>query len=463
MQYRIKYVYKSSRDKGYEIMDCYGPYRIYAMQQEQCELQGDTSEKRKAPRFPKDEYIAQANSTSVQKNKKIRSQRPQEQKEDNPELFDMEKYHIIGAGWVEKEGESSLSDAEVDGVEQYLIGTEMANFLNFDIDRFMYGGHRLRWEYDEEFEMDKLVGWEKTPGHNLDDMSVRVEVSLAMVHGGGGDHLTEDIPFFIRMFGCKFIDTENWCYNMEEVEAIKVLQDRLRVFCEKVFFPSDSEDKRTNLERYCDNIAPLEKKELRKKIPKDWFTTDNLEQALAVECYAMIKGNVNFFRCSNCGLYTVANDNRARLCTRLIYDGNRFNEETKYFENYYYQCNKEQYNRVSRDNMTGNLISSITLHERKRLYNHISGHNRKLWDIQNELIMEFDKVVRKHEYQYISKVEQTDDSKEILEYANEYLQIIIDRMNETIKALLKSGAREEYLFTRKKNKAVVATTGKIYG
>lgn len=157
--------------------------------------------------------------------------------------------------------------------------------------------------------------------HNLDDLAKRPYISAIMIHGSMEEKETERIPFFLRMFGCKFINTETWKYDMQEVEYIKVLQEKFKEFCEKVFFPEYDGDKRTNFERYCEKIDNIEKKELRKRVPKEWISPSTLEQALFYECYAMIKGNVNFYKCENCGLYSVGNDNRSRLCSRRIYDG----------------------------------------------------------------------------------------------------------------------------------------------
>lgn len=467
MQYRIKYVYKDSRDKGYEIPDYYGPYKIYGIQQEQ--ISTEVYKEVPIPDFPQEEYKGQANPWGRQKRRQIQlqCQEPENCKvsEEQESILQSYEYALTGAGWLEKEySKFDYDEDEPQQVGRYLIGTEMANFLNFDVDRFINGGCRLKWQYDDELLQDTLVGWDRTSGHNLNDILTRQEVSLSMIHGGGGDHLSEEIPFFIRMYGCKFINTNTWTYDMEEVNLIKSLQQRLEVFCKKVFIPEDNKDKRTNYERYCVNVENLERKELRKRIPKDWCTPPNLEQALAIECYAMIKGNVNLFRCENCGLYTVSNDNRTRVCNRLIYDGNKFNEESGSFEEYYYPCSTAYHNKITRENAMDNLIKAITLSEKKRLYNHFNTYLHKFdYDRQGKLLMEFENIIIKNEGEYVTKIMSISNPDEMIKYGNEYLQLIIHSMNNAINKVLGDKVDDIYLFFRKKNKKVVDIKGKIYG
>lgn len=464
MNYRIKYIYKGTRDKGQEIMDYYGTYQIYELIQEDTIKDNTEYTEYLNQSTVSRTYEAQFNPTNKLARKAVREDSIHKKVEVyEAEPFQTDKFKITGAEWKEKYEPvfDYENNPQAELLDKKIIGTELANFLNFDIDRFMYGGHSILWNYDELNERDIIVGWKKEEGHNLNDLSVREEVSSYMIHGNREDNETENIPFFIRMFGCKFIDTNQWIYNMEEVEKIKALQERIRKFCEKVFFPADSQDKRTNFERYCEQIDTIDKKELRKRVPKDWFVPSSLEQALAYECYAMVKGNVNFFQCENCGLYTVANDNRSRLCDRLYYDGTVYDVDTDAFHEYWYVCKEEQYLKTLRDKISGNLIKSITEYEKKRLYNHIDFHLR-LQKIKEKLIIGFGNIVFENEEQYIIRLSVEKDEKAVLQIANEYLKLIGDRMNELLSESLGSAMKEKYLFTRKKNVLIKSVSGNIF-
>ena len=248
----------------------------------------------------------------------------------------VDNYPLTEAVWIETEMPQAEYNLEED--EFPLVGTELANFLNFDIDCFMNGGYRLLWEAGEEGRGSHIVGWKKTEGFDLSKPWVRPTVNSFTVidNDDSDDGLHDSIPFFIRMFGCRFINKEKWEYDLEEVQKIKDLQERLKVFCGKVFFPKDKNDKRSNFVRYCQEIKEISKKELQSMIPKGWSTSSSLEQALSKECYAMIKGNVNLFICEGCGMYTVSDHKRSRLCNRRYYDGSMYDEESNVIKVYRY-------------------------------------------------------------------------------------------------------------------------------
>ena len=80
----------------------------------------------------------------------------------------------------------------------------------------MHGNYEIVWKYEKYEEFDKeddedevkgrevIIGWRKIGGYDLNELHVRNIVSSAVVNGAIG-HEIENIPFFIRMFGCKFI------------------------------------------------------------------------------------------------------------------------------------------------------------------------------------------------------------------------------------------------------------------
>lgn len=463
MQYRMKYIFKGTRDKGIEIMDAYGAYQFYELLQEGGEEIEDTYVEAKAP----DVHINYEMKFNPHNKQKRKIEREDAEHQILP-TYEIGKSRdadskLIGGMWVNKIWEETKYE-EIEQPEllaDSIVGTELAKFLNFDIDRFINGGYVLL--SDEKFLRETPMGWGKYRVCNLDDLTIRQELSSNMFFEASSDSKLQNIPYFIRMFGCKFINTQTWEYDMQEVEYIKTLQQRIKIFCEKVFFPEDENDKRTHFERYCANVENIDKKELRKRVPKDWIIPSNIEQALSYECYAMIKGNVNLFKCQNCGLYTVANDNRARLCNRLIYDGSGREEVNGGLElyDYRYHCNDEQYIKNTRMKTKDNLIATITDYEKKRLYNHISLHV-DLIEIQDKLVMVFGDIIFNNEEKYQVMVQKADDDGITIEIANEYLNLISEEMDKFIKEFLGIKMKDRFSFVRKKNTAIKSLTGNIF-
>ncbi len=479
MVYRIKYIFNGTRDKGVEVPDSYGEFKTYELIQKDCVMEGVGGPVEDERIWAKLEYIKDFNPENRHMRKKFRDDEGvYNQPIIEQEQFEPDKFGITGGEWVSKiwdDGSDDENHSREERLSKYMVGTELANFLNFDLDVFMNGSYEIVWkyekykDYDNEEDEDEvkgrevIIGWEKTGGYDLNELHTRNIVSSAIVNGAIGNE-RENIPFFIRMFGCKFINTETWEYDMQEVEHIKALQNRMRDFCEKVFFPASDEDKRTNYERYCDNIdnvKKIEKKELRKIIPKDWITPSSLEQALSYECYAMIKGNVNFFQCKNCGLYTVANDNRSRVCSRMTYDGRIDKGNIK--EDYYYLCKEERYIKNVKEKVTAKLITTITELEKKRLYNHISKFPETAEEqIKNKIVMAFADVVYENEEKYLMRENEAGKEGEILDLGNEYLMLIAEEMNKHIRSILGKNMRKCHLFDRRKNAVVKSTTGNIF-
>ena len=463
MEYRVKYIFKGTRDKGIEIMDAYGDYQVYELLQEGEAPDRDTIVEEEAPDI-NISYEMKFNPHNKQVRKMVRGDEEHQVMDVYTQVYtDISETGLIGGMWCPKKMEQRDYDNDpITG--NHIVGTEMANFLNFGIDRFMNGGYQLYWKSNEYDLQDTLMGRFKTEGHDLSDLRTRGEISKDMVHASMAEKETERIPYFIRMFGCKFINSQTWEYDMQEVELIKSLQERLRVFCEKVFFPADENDKRTNFERYCDNIEKIDKKELRSRVPKDWITPANIEHALSYECYAMIKGNVNFFKCGNCGLYTASSDNRARLCSRLVYDGTV--EEARInlipeLSVYHYLCKEDQYIRNTRAKASSNLITNVTDYEKKRLYHHITTHD-SLYAVQDKLVMGFGDIVFRHEEEYQDILEKAENEVEAIKIANDYMKLIAESMNEYITLVLGKAMKKEYLFTRKKNLQIKSASGNIF-
>ncbi|MBO5353130.1 MAG: hypothetical protein J6A77_07505 [Lachnospiraceae bacterium] len=446
MIYRIKYVFSNSRDKGKELLDWYGEHNVYELTQAGCCECPDIAEEEdmEMPEEPETVYELKFNQRNTAARKRMQEDAGHWQiPVVESEKFAAEKFGITGAEWRVRTEEEA---PEEEGRSSALVGTELVNFLNFDIDRFLHGGYDISWNYDAALEKEVITGWLKTEGHDLNDLSVRQFLSSVMVYGSHpGD--AADIPFFIRMSGSRFINTESWEYDQQEIEHIKELQERFRKFCENVFIPAEN-DKRTHLERYCENIETIEKKEFGKRIPEGWFTPSSLEDALAVECYAMIKGNVNFFRCANCGRYTVAKDSRSRLCSRYVYDGRVF--DGKRFHEYHYICKEEQYLKTARCKNTGDIICVITGYERKRLYHHISRH-AELQQVRDRIVMEFNRQVHEHEILYRSKVQKAEEMGQILSVVNDYMTVLVEHINRFITSCMQGKMEKKYLFDRKKH------------
>lgn len=466
MIYRMKYIFKGTRDKGHEIADCHGTYMSYEVVQEQ-EMSHPPEYLKEGfefPELPETEYLTFNKDNSNMRSRVMADKAHTDLSvSDNTGTDDdMETFSFTEAVWIEREKPSTEYDLENDKFP--LVGTELANFLNFDIDCFMNGGYRLLWEAGENGRGSHIIGWKKTEGFDLSRLWVRHTANLYSVIGNpdSDDGLHDSIPFFIRMFGCSFIDKEKWEYDIEEVQKIKDLQERLRLFCNKVFLPKDEADKRSNFERYRQEIKEISKKELRNLIPKDWFTLSSLEQALARECYAMIKGNVNLFICENCGMYTVSDDKRSRLCSRLYYDGSRYDEDSFTFKEYRYVCKEEKYQRDANCKGKSDIIESITQHERKRLYHHMED-NIKLKDIsiRDELVKDFWDIIKKYKVEYQNKIGSAETEDLVKQIANEYLKRIEEDMDSAISERI-GFLKEEYRFKKKKNKEITSLQGNIF-
>lgn len=478
MEYRIKYIFKGTKDKGYEIADCHGTYMSYEIVQEQ-EMPFPHEYEKEGFEFPVLPYI------DYQKYNKDNSQMRGKARVDvtHTELpvldkiiaddCGMENFPFTDAVWIEREEPQIEPNLEEDKLP--LVGTELANFLNFDIDRFMNGGYRLLWEEGEDERGSHIIGWKKTEGFDLSKLYIRQAVNSYSVMGNQevGDGLRESIPFFIRMFGCSFINKEKWEYDLEEVQKIKDLQERLKAFCQKVFFPKDKNDKRKNSERYCQEIEEISRKKLQSMIPGDWFTPSSLEQALAIECYAMIKGNVNFFICENCGMYTVSDDKRSRLCSRLYYDGyslcnglyrdeSGHEKEGLFSREYWYTCKEQKYQWNVICKGKSDIIENITQHERKRLYHHVMDNMSQDYnDLIEGLVNDFYVIVNQYKEEYQNKISSAETEDQMKQIANDYLKLIAEGMDAAI--LKRKGIlREAYKFGKKKNREITSLQGEIF-
>lgn len=466
MEYRLKYIFKNTRDKGHEVADCHGTFMSYEIVQEQ-EMSSPLEYLQEGfvfPELPETEYLTFNKDNSKMRNKAktdIAHIDLPVLDNTNADTDDIERFPFTDAVWVEREVSQVEYDLENDKLP--LVGTELVNFLNFDIDCFMNGGYRLLWETGEDGRGSHIIGWKKTEGFDLSKPWVRQTVNLYSIIGNSDsdDGLHDSIPFFIRMFGCSFINKEKWEYDLEEVKKIKDLQERLRVFCDKVFLPKDENDKRSNFERYCQEIKEISKKELRSFIAKDWFVPSSLEQALSRECYAMIKGNVNLFICENCGMYTVSDDKRSRLCKRLYYDGSMEDGSDRVLREYWYSCNEEKYIMNVSMQEKADIIERITQYERKRLWNHIKYHIR-LEEIRNKLNGDFLDIIIKNEQKYKEMIDDKKTEKEKLQTANEYLDLIGSEMNKAIAARLGSDMKKDFEFFRIKNPSVKSFEGNIF-
>ena len=467
MQYRMKYIFKGTRDKGIEVMDAYGDYQAYELLQEGVEETEDIYIEAEAPKTNIN-YEMRFNPQNKQKRKIAREDVEHQIMDVYVEQeTDTSKAGFIDGVWVTKLATDFDYEKRMDEHPELfgnnIVGTELANFLNFDIDRFMNGGYSLLWKSNEENLQETLVGWIEKRGINLNNLIDRRDAAMQMALGTIEENATKSIPYFIRMFGCKFINTQTWEYDIQEVEYIKTLQQRIKIFCEKVFFPEDENDKRTHFERYCANIENIDKKELRQKVPKDWITPPNIEEALAYECYAMIKGNVNLFKCENCGLYTVSNDNRTRLCSRPVYDGTESEKVHGVLEvhEYRYLCKDEQYIKNTRMKNYSNIISAITDYEKKRLYHHLTTYT-DLYEFQDKLVMVFGDFVFENAEKYQVMIEKAEDDGITIRIANEYMNGITEEIDKFIKSAMGIKMKDKFLFKRKKNTAIKSLTGNIF-
>lgn len=322
----------------------------------------------------------------------------------------------------------------------------------------------MLWEAGKEGRGSHIVGWKKTEGFDLSKPWVRPTVNSFTITGNddSDDGLHDSIPFFIRMFGCRFINKEKWEYDLEEVQKIKDLQERLKVFCGKVFLPKDKNDNRSNFVRYCQEIKEISKKELQSMIPKGWSTSSSLEQALSKECYAMIKGNVNLFICEGCGMYTVSDDKRSRLCNRRYYDGSMYDEESNVIKVYNYICKDEKYQRDAYGKGKSDIIENIIQHERKRLYHHLTDNIKlKDYDIWDALRGDFRNVTEKYKEEYQNKISSAESEELMIQAADEYLKQIEEDMDLAISERL-GILRKEYRFGKRKYKKVTSLEGNIY-
>lgn len=457
MNYRIQYIIKGTREKVQEIADCYGTYRSYQLDQES--EHGDTEFiEMELPDMPETEYKANFNRYNS-------SMRKCAAEDKNHSILPVscaaqDKNPFKTGVWVERE--VPMYDYDTGAVKPSLVGTELANFLNFDIDLFMKGGYTRSWKYDSFEDRTIIAGWDKQKGFDLSNLSDRQALAVESVFGSDSEEIHKNIPFFIRMFGCKFINMDEWQYDMEEVEQIKDLQKRLKVFCEKVFFPKDENDKRDNLKRYCDEVKQASRREILKLIPKGWYTPPSLEQALAVECYATIIGNVTFFKCENCGLHTVSDDKRSRLCNRLHYDGNQYDSLEYKCVEYYYTCRQETY--IKRNKTYDTVIERITESERSRLYKVIEGSGM-LKEISYKLLDKLKETVDDNEQKYIKKMKDALNNKEDeqirLQIANEYLDILIREVDKAIKENI--GSQTGLTFKRRNNPKITSLEGNLFG
>lgn len=466
MEYRIKYIFKGTRDKGHEIADCHGTYMLYDnMRREEMSSPPEyLQEGYEFPELPETEYL-----TFNKDNSQVRGMAKNDREHTHLPVIDntgtdddVDNYPLTEAVWMEAEEPKAEYDLEKDKFP--LVGTELVNFLNFDIDCFMNGGYRLLWEAGENGRGSHIIGWKKTEGFDLSKPWVRPTVNFYSIMGNpeGHDGLHDSIPFFVRMAGCRFINKEKWEYDLEEVQKLKDLQERLKVFCGKVFLPKDQNDKRSNFERYCQEIKEISKKELRGMVPKGWSTSSSLEQALSKECYAMIKGGVNLFICENCGMYTVSDDKRSRLCNRLYYDGNMYDEDSFAVREYNYVCKEEKYQRDANCKSKSDIIESITQHERKRLYHHMND-NLKLEDIhiRDALLKDFWDIIKKYKDEYQNRIRSVETEDLMKQAANEYLMRIEESMDSAILERL-GILKEEYQFGKRKNKEVTSLQGNIF-
>ena len=139
MEYRIKYIFKGTRDKGHEIADCHGTYMLYDnMQREEMSSPPEYLEEGfEFPELPETEYLTFNKDNSqmrgMAKNDKEHTHLPVTDNTGTND--DVDNYPLTEAVWIETEMPQAEYDLEEDKFP--LVGTELANFLNFDIDCFM--------------------------------------------------------------------------------------------------------------------------------------------------------------------------------------------------------------------------------------------------------------------------------------------------------------------------------------
>lgn len=177
----------------------------------------------------------------------------------------------------------------------------------------------------------------------------------------------------------------------------------------------------------------------------------------------MIKGNVNLFKCENCGLYTVSNDNRTRLCSRPVYDGTESEKVHGVLEvhEYRYLCKDEQYIKNTRMKNYSNIISAITDYEKKRLYHHLTTYT-DLYEFQDKLVMVFGDFVFENAEKYQVMIEKAEDDGITIRIANEYMNGITEEIDKFIKSAMGIKTKDKFLFKRKKNTAIKSLTGNIF-
>ena len=169
-----------------------------------------------------------------------------------------------------------------------------------------------------------------------------------------------------------------------------------------------------------------------------------------------------FFKCENCGLYTVSDDKRSRLCNRLHYDGNQYDSLEYKCVEYYYTCRQETY--IKRNKTYDTVIERITENERSRLYKVIEGSGM-LKEISYKLLDKLKETVDDNEQKYIKKMKDAlnnkEDEQSRLQIANEYLGILIREVDKAIKENI--GSQTGLTFKRRNNPKITSLEGNLFG
>lgn len=220
-------------------------------------------------------------------------------------------------------------------IEEYMLGTEMSKFLNFDVDGFIEGelvfppetaDLGIMWLY-QTHDIAKLENRNNILDYIFDGKSSK------------NDFLNLPMPVFLRMFPEYLIDFNTWEYNQEGIQHIKQLQKEFTRLCEIYFIGNEGKEP---IKVYCElNGRTIEKsaitqarKELKKyviaaqNVVSEYQKTgraeaDPLEQALLGELYAMItRDAMNFAQCPICGRYFTGKGGKEG-CSRYSFTPNK--------------------------------------------------------------------------------------------------------------------------------------------
>ena len=345
----ITYDWQTTRKKGIEIIDTFGEYGSYYVYSDNAEAEKEHysggsifNEKIESVLDAEVEY----DTGKIAHNKSMRAVFNDMDHSAFGEIKNesIESESIKLTGYWEKHTLLVSSDTEEDNGNTDKgyrtinpIGTQMVEFLNFDIDSYVNGSWSISYKV-EDGERIAINGWKYKEPHNLDNMYQRPAIALEMQIGMDTnikEFQQEYVPFFIRCFYGLMIDFGEWKYNTAGIEGIKKLQKKYRELCDRVFI-SDAEGD-SLWERYCmvheisdesDDVIKCIRKNCKKNAETGakWLkeldvdtsphTIEMLDGLLGAEFDAMLYKNVNLKKCANCGEYFIANKSDAQFCKK---------------------------------------------------------------------------------------------------------------------------------------------------